>query len=108
MIGAGVPMPRDDLQALPGSCRPAAVEVEVVDLLPRDREVRAGVDEQDSGCVDDHPARLARSLADLDRAGPHLQPATRREVTRAVRVEMDQYRDPIGMGQVTGGYCHIR
>jgi hypothetical protein len=74
MIGAGVPMPRDDLQALPGSCRPAAVEVEVVDLLPRDREVRAGVDEQDSGCVDDHPARLARSLADLDRAGPTCNP----------------------------------
>jgi len=36
-------------------------------------------------------ARLARSLADLDRAGPHVQPATRREVARAVRAEMDHY-----------------
>jgi cystathionine beta-lyase/cystathionine gamma-synthase len=36
-------------------------------------------------------ARLARSLVDLDRAGPHLLPAPRREVERALRAEIDRY-----------------
>jgi cystathionine beta-lyase/cystathionine gamma-synthase len=35
--------------------------------------------------------RLARSLVELDRAGPHLQRATRREVERAVRAEVGRY-----------------
>jgi cystathionine beta-lyase/cystathionine gamma-synthase len=36
-------------------------------------------------------ARLARSLVDLDRAGPHLQHATRHEIARAVHAEMHHY-----------------
>jgi cystathionine beta-lyase/cystathionine gamma-synthase len=36
-------------------------------------------------------ARLACSLVELDRAGPHLQRATRREIARTVRAEMDHY-----------------
>jgi hypothetical protein len=36
-------------------------------------------------------ARLACSLVELDRAGPHVQRATRREIARTVRAEMDHY-----------------
>jgi cystathionine beta-lyase/cystathionine gamma-synthase len=36
-------------------------------------------------------ARLARSLVELDRAAPHLQPATRRELERALRVAVNRY-----------------
>jgi cystathionine beta-lyase/cystathionine gamma-synthase len=36
-------------------------------------------------------ARLARSLVELDRARPHLQRATRREVERALRAEVSRY-----------------
>lgn len=36
-------------------------------------------------------ARLARSLVELDRAGPHLQRATRREIEGALRAEVNRY-----------------
>jgi cystathionine beta-lyase/cystathionine gamma-synthase len=36
-------------------------------------------------------ARLARSLVELDHAGPHLQRATRRDVSRALRAEILHY-----------------